>query len=146
LDAILQAHREALGLTVNEGQLEGWMFPSRNGTLRTPNSMDRAWTKALTAAGINRRFTVHGLRYTFTDLIRRASVDAIVRRAMTGHVTVEMQRRYSSVGLDEKRAAMAGVFRLLASTNSLTEDMAPAPPHPAPGAVATQLQTGCSAK
>ena len=56
---------------------------------------------------------MHGLRYTFTDLVRRANVDAVVRRALTGHVTEEMQRHYSTVGLDEKRAAIAGVFRLV---------------------------------
>lgn len=30
--------------------------------------------------------------YTFTDLVRLANVDAVVRRALTGHVTEEMQR------------------------------------------------------
>ena len=83
------------------------------GTLRTPNSLDRAWAKCLQHAEITKRFTVHGLRYTFTDLVRRANVDAVVRRALTGHVTEEMQRHYSTVGLDEKRAAIAGVIRLV---------------------------------
>jgi len=32
---------------------------------------------------------------------------------LTGHVTEEMQRHYSTVGLDEKRAAIAGVLRLV---------------------------------
>src|SRR5688572_27882594 len=50
--------------------------------------------------------------YTFTDMVRLANVDAVVRRALTGHVTEEMQRHYSHVGLDEKRAALAGVLRL----------------------------------
>src|ERR1051325_11062658 len=90
-----------------------WMFPSTEGTLRTPNSPDRAWSKCLKHAKITKRFTVHGLRYTFTDLVRRANVDAVVRRALTGHVTEEMQRHYSTVGLDEKRAAVAGVLRLV---------------------------------
>jgi hypothetical protein len=40
-------------------------------------------------------------------------VDAVIRRALTGHVTEEMQRRYSTVGMDEKRAAIAGVIRLV---------------------------------
>lgn len=89
------------------------MFPSAEGTLRTSNSLDRAWGKCLQQAEITKRFTVHGLRYTFTDLVRRANVDAVVRRALTGHVTEEMQRHYSTVGLDEKRAAIAGVLRLV---------------------------------
>jgi len=62
---------------------------------------------------VKHRFTVHDLRYTFTDLVRLANVDAVVRRALTGHVTEEMQRHYSTVGLDEKRAAVAGVPRLV---------------------------------
>jgi hypothetical protein len=36
----------------------------------------------------------------------------VVRRALAGHVTDEMQRHYSTVGLDETRAAIAGVLRL----------------------------------
>jgi hypothetical protein len=49
---------------------------------------------------------------SFADLVRRANVDAVVG-ALTGHVTEEMQRKYSSVGLDEKREAIAGVIRLV---------------------------------
>jgi integrase len=92
------------------------MFPANNGELRTANSLDVAFAKSKEAAGITKRFTVHGLRYTFTDLVRRANVDAVVRRALTGHVTEEMQRHYSTVGLDEKRAAIAGVLRLVPPT------------------------------
>jgi integrase len=89
------------------------MFPANNAELRTANSLDVAFAKCKQLAGITKRFTVHGLRYTFTDLVRRANVDAVVRRALTGHVTEEMQRHYSTVGIDEKRAAIAGVLRLV---------------------------------
>lgn len=113
LAEILREHRKLLLRTQAKGLAEGWMFPSAEGTLRTPNSLDRAWAKCLAHAKIAKRFTVHGLRYTFTDLVRRANVDAVVRRALTGHVTEEMQRHYSTVGMDEKRAAVAGVLRLV---------------------------------
>ena len=113
LAEILREHRRLLLRTQAKGLEAGWMFPSAEGTLRTPNSLDRAWAKWLQQAKITKRFTVHGLRYTFTDLVRRANVDAVVRRALTGHVTEEMQRHYSTVGLDEKRAAIAGVLRLV---------------------------------
>jgi integrase len=95
------------------GLARGLMFPSTVGTYRTPNSLDAAWAKCLEKARISKRFTTHGLRYTFTDLVRLANVDAVVRRALTGHVTEEMQRHYTTVGLDEKRAAVAGVLRLV---------------------------------
>jgi hypothetical protein len=58
------------------------------------------------------------MRYTFNDLVRRANVDAVIRRAITGHVTEEMQRHYSDVGLDEKRAAIAGVIRLVPTSST----------------------------
>jgi hypothetical protein len=67
---------------------------------------------------VKHRFTVHGLRYTFTDLIRLSKADAVVRRALTGHVTQEMQQHYSNVGTDEKRAAIAGALRLLADAKA----------------------------
>jgi len=74
--------------------------------------MDHAWGKCLELAGITKRFTLHGLRYAFTDLVRLANVDAVVRRALTGHVTEEMQRHYSTVNMAEKRAAIEGVLKL----------------------------------
>ncbi|MCE9578960.1 MAG: site-specific integrase [Deltaproteobacteria bacterium] len=120
LAEVLRQHRKRLLADQAPGLAEGWMFPSASGTLRTPNSLDRAWTKCLAHAKIEKRFTVHGLRYTFTDLVRRANVDAVVRRALTGHVTEEMQRKYSTVGLDEKRAAIAGVIRLVPPERSST--------------------------
>jgi len=122
LAAALTAHRERLQAAKAPGLAEGWMFPSEVGTLRTPNSLDRAWAKCLKAAKVTRRFTVHGLRYTFTDLIRLSNADAVMRRALTGHVTDEMQRHYSNVGTQEKRAAIAGALQLLANTKEVKND------------------------
>jgi integrase len=118
LTEILKAHRVELMRAQNPGLAKGYMFPSKTGTLRTPNSVDAAWSKCLAKVGITKRFTLHGLRYTFTDLVRLANVDAVVRRALTGHVTEEMQRHYSHVGLDEKRAAIAGVLRLVPTSSA----------------------------
>lgn len=112
LVAVLREHRRRLVSENAPGLAEGWMFPSRVGTPRNPSSVSKAWGKCLKAAGINRRFTVHGLRYTFTDLIRPLA-DPVVRRALTGHVTEAMQDRYSHVHIDEKRSAVAGVHRLV---------------------------------
>ena len=82
LAEILRAHRQRMLREQAKGLEAGWMFPSTRGTLRTPNSLDRAWENSLEHAEITKRFTVHGLRYTFTDLVRRANVDAVVRRAL----------------------------------------------------------------
>ena len=50
----------------------------------------------------------------------------MVRRALTGHVTQEMQQHYSNVGTDEKRAAIAGALKLLADTKAAAQNQ---PPH-----------------
>ena len=56
------------------------------------------------------------MRRTFNDLARRAGVDAVVTRSITGHVTEQMREHYSSVDLDEKRAAITNVVRLVPRT------------------------------
>lgn len=118
LAEVLREHRARLAAPKAPGLDKGWMFPSDAGTLRTSNTLDRAWAKCLEAAKVKRRFTVHGLRYTITDLIRLSKADAVVRRALTGHVTQEMQQHYSNVGTDEKRAAIAGALKVLADAKA----------------------------
>jgi len=108
----LKEHRGWLEFdkTPNPG---GWMFPSATGTLRTPNTLDFAKQRCLELAGIDRRFTIHGCRYSFTDLARLAKVDPVTRRELTGHVTEQMQRHYSTVDVAEKREAMNAAMNVL---------------------------------
>lgn len=91
----------------------GWMFPNRRGGLRCPSGLRNPWQRCLKAAQVKERFTVHGLRRTFVDLARRAKVDGVVTQSLTGHVTEKMRIYYSSVGLDEKRAAVATIAALV---------------------------------
>ena len=91
----------------------GWMFPSSTGGLRCPSSLHKPWLACLQATQIAERFTVHGLRRTFVDLARRARVDGVVTRSLTGHVTERMRLHYSSVGMDEKRTAVAAIAVLV---------------------------------
>jgi hypothetical protein len=61
-------------------------------------------------------------------MLRRAKVDPVIAKALTGHVTEQMREHYSTVGLDEKRAAVASVLRLLPRRESADNgaDAAPA--------------------
>lgn len=110
---VLRAHRRELLRQQTPGLADGWMFPARTGKLLRLSTLATAWRGALEAAGITRHFTIHGTRYTFTDLTRLANVDAVVRRSLVGHVTETMQQHYSHVAIEEKRAAVAGVYRLV---------------------------------
>jgi len=110
LMAILNEHR----LTARgRRRARGWMFPSSTGGLRCPSSLHKAWLTCLHDAKVEGRFTVHGLRRTFVDLARRARVDGVVTCSLTGHVTEKMRLYYSTVGTDERRAAVAAVAELL---------------------------------
>ena len=61
----------------------------------------------------NGKGAVHGMRRGLHDLMRRAGAAGIVTRALTGHVSSGMTEHYSTVGFDEKRAAVAGVVGLV---------------------------------
>lgn len=57
LTQILRDHRERLFQDEARRIEEGWIFPSAEGSLRTPNSLDRAWSQCLRHAKITKRFT-----------------------------------------------------------------------------------------
>jgi integrase len=120
LATILREHRHAMLQEQAPGFGSGWVFPSRAGTLRCPGSLWKAWQGCLHAIGLEKRFTVHGLRRTFNDLARRAGADGIVIRSLTGHVTEKMREHYSTVALDEKRQTAADVVQLVAAAPSPT--------------------------
>lgn len=106
LDAI-RWHRQTMLTDQHPGLASGYIFPSSNGKLFLgTNSLKKAWTASLKAAGIAERFTVHGLRKTFNDVTRRAKVDPLVIKSITGHVTEDMREHYSTVDLSEKRQAV----------------------------------------
>jgi hypothetical protein len=51
--------------------------------------------------------------HAFIDITRRANVDPLVIRSITGHVTEEMRADYSTVDLHERHQALATVLRLV---------------------------------
>ena len=113
LAEILREHRRRLLENQAPGVESGWVFPSETGALRTPGGLWKAWRACLKESKVTERFTIHGLRRTFNDLTRRAGVDGVVIKSLTGHVTEKMRTHYSPVGLDEKLVALSSVHRLV---------------------------------
>ena len=68
------------------------------------------------AAGIKQHLTARFMRRTFQALGRQTKVHDFVVRAISGHATVAMQERYSSVAGDEVRAGLAKVISLAGFT------------------------------
>jgi integrase len=87
------------------GLSDGWVFPTSVGTLMMHSTLQKPLKAALAEAGIKKRFTIHGFRRTFNNLLRQATSGEVVR-SMTGHVTERMTEHYSHVDADEKRAAV----------------------------------------
>ncbi len=64
-----------------------------------------------------KRFTPNGLSYTFSDIIRRAKIDPVVRRALTGHVTVEQGTHKRVAKLETEREILKKFAAFCASEN-----------------------------
>ena len=105
LAQLLAEHRRRMLGAQAPGLADGWVFPSTKGTLIRHSAPSKPLAAALTAAGIKQRFTLHGFRRTFTNLLRQATTGVVVR-SMTGHVTERMTEHYSHVQTDEKRTAV----------------------------------------
>ena len=97
----------AIGLVVAE------FGPSRSPKPADGDHRNRTWRSP--KAGIPITETGDGDRLTS---VVRPLLD-LRWRALTGHVTEEMQRHYSTVGMDEKQAAVAGVLKLVPAPEDL---------------------------
>jgi integrase len=104
LAALLREHRHALVAAQHAGLSAGWVFPNGVGKPRANGSLSAASQAVLKHARITKRVTIHGLRRTATDLLRRAAVDPVAAKAIIGHTTDRMREHYSSVGSDEARS------------------------------------------
>jgi integrase len=73
----------------------------------------KPFTRVRSLIGLNMNFTPRGLRRTFTDLARIASVEALVTKSISGHLTDRMREHYSTVTPVEQRESIGRVLRLV---------------------------------
>jgi integrase len=127
LAKVLEEQRRWLESTEHDGRDSGLIFPSnamhaRAGATRR-GSEDVRWfrggtvfygplRKVVAAAAIP-EITVHSLRRTSENLLRKAGVDNLVRRAMAGWRTETAQAIYATVDRSERDAAAGAVVRLV---------------------------------
>jgi integrase len=109
----LRAHRKRQLAEQSKGVASGYVFLSRKGTLLFQSSLTKPVREALAASGVKRRITAaHGFRHTLNNLIRHVT-DEIARQSIIGHADEASGARYSHVGLEEKKAAVAAVVRMV---------------------------------
>lgn len=118
--AVLRAHREDMLRTQNRSYAQGWLFGSGRkrkafpfGGPFTRKPIAEALKRALAAAGLKGRITLHGFRRTLNSLMVEAAVDPIVTRSITGHVTEEMREHYAHVRPETKADALGAVLSLV---------------------------------
>ena len=101
---------------VHPGRWSGLMYPAsprqaRNGARRRGGEL--RWYRSGTA--LANGLTLHSLRRTWTQLARRAGVEAHVRRAIGGWRTEAAQAIYESVDRDTRASAGAALVQLITS-------------------------------
>jgi integrase len=103
----------------------GWVFPARSRRkgadqpftpIHSTGSLRKGWEKSLAALQAKQlldgeRFTVHGLRRTFNDLLNAGKVDEQTKGALTAQ-SPEMRAHYSTVDMEAKRTAMESVMKV----------------------------------
>ncbi len=124
LEKTLSEYRRSMVKQQGPGLADGWVFPGSTGELLHPgSSVNKPLQKVVKAAGITRRFTIHGFRRSFNNLLRQVASGEVVR-SMTGHVTEQMTEHYSHVDAAEKSKAVNQALRLVSRTKRATKKRA----------------------
>jgi integrase len=109
---ILRWHVERLEVAAAPMRESELLFPSDTGGFRAASCLDRPFADVTKAIGLKKHLTPRAMRRTFNDLCRRAEVRDVVTRSISGHLTEEMQRHYSTVAPEEQRQSLAKVISL----------------------------------
>lgn len=99
-------------LQCHDQQESDLLFPSITGGFRSPSVLNKPFEDVANEIGLTKKFTQRGMRRTFNDLARAASVESLVTRSISGHLTETMKDHYSTVQPTEQRAAIAKVIDL----------------------------------
>lgn len=140
LTKVLRWHIETQ-LTTPEMQASELLFPSVTGSFRAPTVLNKPFAEVSTEIGLGKKFTQKGMRRTFQDLARGAGLREEVQKRICGHITDEMKDRYSTVGEQEQRHAIAKVLVLMESKAGNNQSGAP-PGAPTPSTGAPERRTG----
>lgn len=139
LMAILRWHEETQ-LTTPEQKNSDLLFPTELGGFRGANCLQKPFKACAKAAGLEKRFTPRGMRRTFNDLARRAKLENIVIKSVSGHLTDRMKQHYSTVGDEEQREGIGLVLSRvkaegveIVKSTARTADAATTASEPSPG-------------
>jgi integrase len=99
--------REIVAELLAEESESDYIFANPD-TGRPYTNVGRAFTAACKSAGIQ-DLTFHDLRHTFASRLREAGVDAVTRRDLLGHSTVEMSDDYTHSSEESRLRAVESI-------------------------------------
>ncbi len=91
----------------------GWLFPGQNPVNPlTTRQLNRACHAARAAAGIDKRVSLHTLRYSFATHLLEQKVDIRVIQVLLGHSKLDTTARYAQVAGTTLRAVKSPLEHL----------------------------------
>jgi integrase len=88
------------------------LFPSKEGGFRHNSALAKPFRAIAKAMGLKKRISPKAMRRSFQDAVREARVADVVVRSISGHLTEQMQQRYSTARGHEQEAAIVRIIDL----------------------------------
>jgi site-specific recombinase XerC len=88
------------------------LFPSEVGTFRHNSALAKPFKAIAKAMGLSKQISPKAMRRSFQDAMREAQVANVVVRSISGHLTEQMQQRYSTARGHEQQSAIARIIDL----------------------------------
>jgi integrase len=96
------------------GEEATWLFPSRTGRPMEERFALKAFRRALTGAGIERRIRLHDLRHTYASLVLQRGVPLLVVSRQLGHASIAITADvYGHLAPEATRAAADALEAIL---------------------------------
>jgi integrase len=86
------------------------LFPSEVGGFRSNSALSKPFRTIAQAIGLKKRISPKSMRRSFQDAMREAQVANVVVRSISGHLTEQMQQRYSTARGHEQESAIARII------------------------------------
>jgi integrase len=99
-------------LTTRDMERSELLFPSEVGGFRSNSALTKPFKGIAQAMGLKKQISPKAMRRSFQDAMREAQVANVVVRSISGHLTEQMQQRYSTAQGHEQEQAIARIVDL----------------------------------
>ncbi len=97
------------------------LFPSEVGGFRSNAALTKPFKAIAKSMKLTKQISPKAMRRSFQDAMREAEVANVVVRSISGHLTDQMQQRYSTARGHEQESAIARIINLTSITQRVRE-------------------------